>query len=99
VKCHLKFSLSGWSVLYRHAEGPGRVTCDNGQHAAVSVGVVGGGLTAGKYRIGKGTGEITNVSSIQDVFGSYAQAGAGAGVVKSGTAQVLTKGTTSLTLT
>jgi hypothetical protein len=33
------------------------------------------------------------------VFGSYAQAGASAGAVNSGTAQVLTKGTTSIALT
>jgi hypothetical protein len=98
VKCHLKFSLSGWSILYKHAEGNGYVTCDNGQHAAVKISVVGGGLTAGKYRIDNGTGDITHVRGIRDVFGDYAQAGAEAGVVKSGTAQVLTKGTTSLAL-
>jgi hypothetical protein len=85
VKCHLKFSLSGWSILYKHAEGQGVVTCDNGQSAPVKISVVGGGLTAGKFRI-------------DDVFGDYAQASAEAGVVKSGTAQVLTKGTTSLAL-
>ena len=37
--------------------------------------------------------------SIQDVYGDYAQAGAEAGVVKIASAQVLTKGTTSLALT
>ena len=46
VKCHLKFSLSGWSILYKHAEGQGVVTCDNGQSAPVKISVVGGGLTA-----------------------------------------------------
>ena len=98
VKCHLEFSLSGWSILYKHAEGSGTVRCDNGQQAPVKISVVGGGLTAGKYRIDHGTGDITHVRSIDDVFGSYAQAGAEAGVVKSGTVQVLTKGTTSLAL-
>jgi hypothetical protein len=38
------------------------------------------------------------VHGIDEVYGNYAQAGAEAGVVKSGTAQVLTKGTTSLAL-
>ncbi|MEW9622661.1 hypothetical protein [Rhodanobacter geophilus] len=98
VKCHLDFSLSGWSIIYKHAEGSGVVRCDNGQQASVKISVVGGGLTAGKYRIDHGTGDITHVRGIDDVFGDYAQAGAEAGVVKSGTAQVLTKGTTSLAL-
>ncbi|BFI94839.1 MAG: hypothetical protein RSP_03490 [Rhodanobacter sp.] len=98
VKCHLDFNLSGWSILYKHAEGSGTVRCDNGQQAAVKIAVVGGGLTAGKYRIDHGTGDITHVRNIDDVFGDYAQASAEAGVVKSGTVQVLTKGTTSLAL-
>lgn len=98
VKCHLDFSLSGWSIIYKHAEGSGTVRCDNGEHAAVKINVIGGGLTAGKFRIDHGTGDITHVRNIEDVFGSYAQAGAELGVVKSGTAQVLTKGTTSLAL-
>jgi len=98
VKCHLKFSLSGWSAIYKHAEGKGYITCDNGQSAPVKISVVGGGLTAGKFRIDNGKGDISHVRSIDDVFGSYAQASAEAGVVKSGTAQVLTKGTTSLAL-
>ncbi|SFR92182.1 hypothetical protein SAMN05216570_0647 [Dyella sp. OK004] len=98
VDCDLKFNLSGWSILYKHAEGSGTITCNNGQSSPVKITVVGGGLTAGKYRIDNGKGEITHVRSIQDVFGDYVQAGAEAGIVKSGTAQVLTKGTTSLAL-
>ena len=98
VKCDLTFSLSGWSIIYKHAEGHGTVMCSNGQKASVKISVNGGGLTAGKYRIDNGKGDITHVRSIDDVFGSYAQAGAEAGVVKSGEAQVLSKGTTSLAL-
>lgn len=98
VKCDLVYNLAGWSLIYKHAEGHGTITCDNGQRANVKITVVGGGLTAGKYRINHGKGEISNVRSINDVFGDYAQAGAEAGVVKSASAQVLTKGTTSLAL-
>ncbi len=98
VKCHLRFNLAGWSLIYKHASGSGTIRCDNGQRASVKISVVGGGLTAGKYRISNGTGEISTVRGISDVFGDYAQAGADAGVVKSGSAQVLTKGTTSLAL-
>ncbi|WP_199100179.1 hypothetical protein [Dyella sp. ASV21] len=98
VKCDLSFSLSGWSAIYKHASGSGTVVCNNGQRANVKITMNGGGLTAGKYRIDNGKGDITHVRSIDDVFGSYAQAGAEAGVVKSGEAQILTKGTTSLAL-
>ena len=97
VKCHLSFSMSGWSAIYQHAEGHGKVSCNNGQRAAVTISVHGGGLTAGKFHV-SGHGEITNVYSIRDVYGSYAQAGASAGAGRSGTAQVLTKGTTSMAL-
>lgn len=98
VKCEMTFNLAGWSLIYKHAEGTGMVTCNNGQHANVKIEVEGGGLTAGKYRINHGKGEISNVRSINEVFGDYAQAGAEAGVVKSSQAQVLTKGTVSLAL-
>jgi len=98
VKCHLRFNLSGWSLIYKHAEGNGTIRCDNGQRSSVKIAVVGGGLTAGKYKITNGTGEISTVNGIKDVFGDYAQAGADAGLVKSANAQVLTKGTTSLAL-
>lgn len=98
VTCNLSFSLSGWSVIYKHASGTGAVTCSNGQHANVKITLNGGGLTAGRFRIDNGKGEITHVRSINDVFGDYAQAGADAGVMKSGEAQLLTKGTTSLAL-
>lgn len=97
VKCHLTYSLSGWSAIYQHADGHGDVTCDNGESAKVSISMRGGGLTAGKFHV-SGHGDISNVYSIKDVYGSYAQAGASAGVVRSGTAQVLTKGTTSIAL-
>lgn len=97
VKCDLTYSLAGWSAIYQHAEGRGDITCDNGQKAAVTINMHGGGLTAGKFRV-SGKGEISNVYSIKEVYGSYAQAGASAGVVRSGEVQVLTKGTTSIAL-
>jgi hypothetical protein len=97
VKCHLTYSLSGWSAIYQHAEGHGHVNCNNGQSAPVSINMHGGGLTAGKFHV-TGKGDISNVYGIKDVFGAYAQAGASGGVVRSGTAQVLTKGTVSIAL-
>jgi hypothetical protein len=97
VKCHLTYSMSGWSAIYQHAEGHGKVHCDNGQRASVIISVHGGGLTAGKFNV-SGHGDITHVYSIKEIYGSYAQAGASAGAGQSGTAQVLTKGNTSIAL-
>ena len=98
IKCHMTYNLSGWSLIYKSATGSGTVRCDDGKTARVAIKVVGGGLTAGKYQINNGTGEFTNVRGISQVFGSYAQASADAGVGKSADAQVLTKGKVSLAL-
>lgn len=98
LDCKLTFSLSGWSLIYKHADGTGRVTCENGRSMPVKISVRGGGLTAGKWHIDNGKGKFTDVHTIADVLGRYAQGGAHAGVVKSAEAQVLTKGTVSLAL-
>jgi hypothetical protein len=98
VDCRLTFSLSSWSAIYSHAEGQGTVTCDNGESLQVVVRADGGGITVGKFRVENGTGRFTNVGAIADVLGSYAQGEVSGGVVKSGTAQVLTKGRVSLAL-
>jgi hypothetical protein len=98
LDCKMSFSLTGWAALYKHAEGVGTVTCENGQSLPVNISVKGGGLTAGKWHVDNGSGTFTDVHSIGDVLGRYVQGGAHAGVVKSGSAQVLTKGTVSLAL-
>lgn len=98
LDCKLKFSLTGWSLIFKHAEGHGTVHCENGQSMAVKIEAKGGGLTVGKSHIDNGTGRFTDVHRIEDVLGTYAQGDASAGAVKSGTAQVLTKGTVSLAL-
>jgi len=64
----------------------------------VKISAKGGGLTVGKSHIDNGTGRFTDVHNINDVLGTYAQGDASAGAVKSGTAQLLTKGTVSLAL-
>jgi len=98
LDCKLRFSLSTWSAIYKHSEGTGVVTCENGASIPVKIEAKGIGLTAGKSRIDNGTGRFTDVRTIADVLGKYAQGEAHAGVVKSGSAQVLTKGTVSLAL-
>lgn len=98
LECTMKFSLSGWSVIYKHTSGTGVVTCKDGQTMKVKLESHGGGLTAGKSRIDDGVGNFSDLNKISDVLGTYAQADASAGAVKSGTAQVLTKGEVSLAL-
>jgi hypothetical protein len=98
LDCKLHFSLSTWSAIYKHAEGSGMVKCADGSALRVSIATKGAGLTVGKSHIDNGTGTFSDVHSINDVLGSYAQGEAHAGVVKSGTAQLLTKGTVSLAL-
>ena len=98
LDCKLTFSLTGWSLIYKHADGVGRVTCENGQSLPVKISIKGGGLTAGKWHVDNGKGKFTDVHVINDVLGRYVQGGAHAGVVKSAEAQVLTKGTVSLAL-
>jgi hypothetical protein len=98
LDCKLRFSLSTWSAIYKHSEGSGVVTCENGASIPVKIEAKGVGLTAGKSRIDNGTGRFTDVRTIADVLGKYAQGEAHVGVVKSGSAQVLTKGTVSLAL-
>jgi hypothetical protein len=96
--CELRFSLKGWAALYKHAEGTGVISCDNGKSYPVNIVAVGGGLTAGKYRVDNGKGKFSDVMNTNDLFGDYAQGEANAALVKGGTAQVLTKGTVSLAL-
>jgi hypothetical protein len=98
VDCTMKFSMSGWSAFYKRADGTGTVTCNNGQSASVKLEARGGGLTAGKSSIENGKGEFSNVKNIEEIFGKYANAEAGAGAVKSSGAQAMTKGEVSLAL-
>lgn len=96
--CSMSYSLTGWSVFYKHAEGTGVVHCENGQSMPVMITVTGGGLTAGKWRIDNGTGTFSDVHEISEVLGGYVLGSAHAGAVKSAAAQVLTKGPVSLAL-
>jgi hypothetical protein len=96
--CEMRYTLAGWSAFYKTASGSGTITCDNGQSAKVGLSAKGGGLTAGKYKIRDGYGKFSEVASIEELFGSYVQAAAEAGAVKSSGASALTKGDVSLAL-
>lgn len=99
LDCQLRFSMSGWSVFYKTAEGEGVVSCSNGARLPVRISSRGGGITFGKSRIENGRGEFSGIYDIRDVLGGYAAAEAHAGAGKSTKAQVVTKGSVSLALT
>jgi hypothetical protein len=100
ASCTMHFSLSGWSMFYKTAEGNGVVTCTNGQSMRVHLRAKGGGLTVGETHITDGVGKFTGVNSIDEVLGHYATAEAHAGTEDSSAkAQVMTKGNVSLALT
>ncbi len=98
VECRMDFTLSGWAIIYKEANGAGVITCSNGQSANVNISAKGGGLAAGKFEIDDGNGRFSAVRDISEVFGTYAQAEAQAGAVRSANAQALTKGEVSLAL-
>jgi len=98
LDCKLHFSLTGWSAIYKHAEGHGTVSCADGTKMPVTIEAKGAGLTVGKSHIDDGHGHFTDVHAIDEVLGRYVEGEAHAGIVKSGTAQLLTKGTVSLAL-
>ena len=98
VSCSMTFQMKGWSAFYKTASGTGTIRCSNGQSASVKLEAKGGGLTFGKSSIENGNGEFSGVTSIDEIFGSYAAAEAHAGAVKSSKASVMTKGEVSLAL-
>ena len=97
TKCHMKFTLSGWSAFYKTASGSGTISCDNGQHARVKLTSKGGGITFGRSTI-DATGVFTDVSGISELFGTYVQSEAHAGAGKSTKASAMTKGEVSLSI-
>lgn len=98
VSCSMTFNMKGWSAIYKTYSGTGTVKCTNGQSAQVKLEAKGGGLTVGKSTIENGRGEFSGVKGIEEIFGSYAEAEAHAGAVKSSKASVMTKGEVSLAL-
>jgi hypothetical protein len=96
--CRLHYSVQGWSAFYKTATGSGTIDCDNGQSSHVTIHVKGGGITFGKMKITNGEGKFSDVADIGELYGSYASAGADAGMVDAAQAKVITKGTVSLAL-
>ena len=98
IDCEMRFSMSGWSVLYKTANGSGTIRCTNGQSMQVKLRMKGGGLTVGKSTIDNGLAKFSDVHRIDELLGGYVAGEAHAGAVKSSSAQVMTKGEVSMAL-
>ncbi len=96
--CKIRYSLKGWSFIYKEYRGNGSITCPNGQRARVNIITRGGGLTIGKSEISNGKGTFSTVKNINEILGTYVAVNAHAGATKSVEAQVVTKGEVSLAL-
>jgi hypothetical protein len=99
MTCHLRYQMEGWSFFYKDYRGTGIVDCENGQSAQVRVLSRGGGLTIGKSEIDDGTGVVTTVRDISEVYGDYVYLDTHAGLTRSAEVVVMTKGEVSLALT
>ena len=98
LDCKMTYSLSGWSLFYKRADGKGVIRCENGQTMNVKIRARGGGLTAGQSKIKYGHGEFSDIRNIRDVLGTYATAEANAAAGDAVKGQVMTKGDVSLAL-
>ena len=76
VECKMSFNISGWSLIYKHSSGTGKISCSDGTRMNVKITANGGGLTAGKSKIEGGIGKFSGVNSISEIPGVYAQADA-----------------------
>jgi hypothetical protein len=99
TECTMKYNLKGWSAFYKTGGGAGTIRCDNGQKANVRLSVRGGGLTAGRTDIRDGMGYFSPVKSIDELFGRYDSASAGAAAGKAASAQAMIKDNIQLSLT
>ncbi len=98
TKCHIRYSLTGWAAVYESAKGTGRITCDNGQEADVTLSSKGAGVAFGKETIVDGEGAFTDVNDIAELFGHYVAFKTDAATGKAADSQVMTKGKVSLAL-
>jgi hypothetical protein len=98
TKCHMTYDLEGWSFLYKGYRGSGVVKCANGQSARVALRLHAGGPTFGKSEITGARGTFSEVTGIEEVYGTYVSAEGHAGVVRSAEGRGLTRGEVSLSM-
>lgn len=98
TSCKIAYNLKGWSIFYQTYQGNGIITCNNGQRVGVNLITKGGGLTLGKSEINKGKGVFSEVTNINEIYGTYVVLKGHAGATKSVEGQVMTKGEVSLAI-
>lgn len=98
IKCDMNYNMKTWSVVYKEGHGAGKVTCNNGQTADVKLKIHGVGAAFGENKVKNGKGTFSDVYDIGDIYGSYANTAAGAGIVGTAGTQVMMKGKASLAL-
>jgi hypothetical protein len=98
IDCELTYDLESWAVFYKETRGSGSVRCSNGQQASVRLEARGGGLAFGTSEIVDGVGRFSRLRDIDEIFGVYARADAGAAAGSAAAGQVLTKGNVSVAL-
>jgi hypothetical protein len=99
TRCHMTYDLKGWSLFYKGYRGHGVVKCGNGQSARVALQLHAGGATFGKSEIRGGKATFSEVTGIEEVYGTYGSAEGHAGVVRSAEGRGLTRGEVSLSMT
>lgn len=95
-ECTLRYTLTGWSVLYSTASGTGKVTCKDGRSLTVKIRARGAGLSFGRLGTIEGHGRFTGVYRIRDVLGSYMAVDAHAGAHRAGSAHAMSNGPVGL---
>lgn len=98
LSCEMRFDLSSWAVIYKHASGHGTITCKDGSSLKVKLTANGGGLALSKSKIKDGRADFTGLRTIDEALGTYAAAEADTGLIKHGAVQVMTKGEVSMSL-
>lgn len=98
TQCTLTYQMQGWSFVYKEYKGSGFVRCRNGEQANVTVVSHGVGASLGRSEINQGTGVISDVRNLSEVFGTYIYLDGHAGAAKSVEARTMTKGLVSLAL-
>lgn len=97
ISCKMTYRMKGWSFAYKQYDGTGEVSCNNGQSARVILESKSLGFSIGVSEI-EGTGQFTELKDINEIYGTFASLEGHAGVTKSGSGQVLTRGVVSLAL-
>jgi len=100
TRCHLTFSIEGWSFIYRVGHGTGTITCADGQSLNVKITAQGGGLTLGTQKLVDAKGRFSGTYDVKDLLGTYVEieAHGGVGDGAGGGARAMFKGSKRLSL-